>query len=318
MVFLLPRRVRDKLWAEPLPPPDSFQGQTVLITGATSGLGLAAAVHFANLGANLILTARTLAAGHTAAEHVETRVGIVGQGRIRVLELDMSRYSSCVSFVSQLKQHTASSAGRLDVVILNAGLINVDFKLSPEGWEQTIQVNTLSTALLGLLLLEWMGQQPNHKSKSVPPHIVFVTSRDHLDPDITPWEEYSARPGGLLRFFSEEQNWPRGALDPNYAVSKLALTYAVEKLCERAAEADGRVNVVINTVCPGLVSTSLGRSIVESYPWLKVLVPMHQCLFGKSADFGARFYVKAARTSVDEHGKYIQSLFTEDEYRRYG
>jgi hypothetical protein len=85
-----------------------------------------------------------------------------------------------------------------------------------------------------------MGQQPNHKTVSVPPHLVFVTSRDHLDPDITRWEEYSAQLGGLLRYFSKEQNWPRGALDPNYAVSKLLLTYAIEKLCERAMDADGR------------------------------------------------------------------------------
>ncbi|RAK74302.1 putative short chain dehydrogenase/ reductase [Aspergillus fijiensis CBS 313.89] len=316
MVFLLPRRVRDKLWGEPLPPSDSFQGQTVLTTGVSSGLGRAAAVHFANLGANLILTARNLVNGHTAAEYVETCAGIVGQGRVQVLELDMSRYSSCVSFVSQLKQQTASCAGHLDVAVLNAGLINVDFKLSPEGWEQTIQVNTLSTTLLGLLLLEWMGQQPTSQAESGPPHIVFVTSRDHLDPDITPWEEYAAQTGGLLKYFSDEQNWPRGVLDPNYAVSKLALTYAVESLCERAVRADGRVNVVVNTVCPGLVSTSLGRSMAESSRWLKVLVPIHQRLLGKSADFGARFYVKAARTSIDEHGKYIQSLFTEDEYRR--
>lgn len=62
-----------------------------------------------------------------------------------------------------------------------------------------------------------------------------------------------------------------------------------------------RVNVVVNTVCPGLVSTSLGRSMAESSRWLKVLVPIHQRLLGKSADFGARFYVKAARTSIDEH-----------------
>ncbi|GLB05189.1 hypothetical protein AtubIFM57258_011225 [Aspergillus tubingensis] len=49
---------------------------TVLITGATSGLGLAAAVHFANLGANLVLTARSIANGHTAAEQVEACAGI--------------------------------------------------------------------------------------------------------------------------------------------------------------------------------------------------------------------------------------------------
>lgn len=79
------------------------------------------------------LTARSLAAGPTAAQHVEMCVGIISHGRIRVLEPDMSRYSSCVSFLAQLKQHTASSAGRVDVAVLNAGLINVYFKHSPEG-----------------------------------------------------------------------------------------------------------------------------------------------------------------------------------------
>ena len=131
MVSLFPRRLRDKFWPEPLPPLGHFEGQTVLVTGATAGLGLAAAVHFASLGATVILTSRSLSQGNSAKKHVEDLAGLVGQDKVHVMELDMSRYSSCVSFVDQLKK---SSTGHLDVAVLNAGLVNVDFVQSPEGW----------------------------------------------------------------------------------------------------------------------------------------------------------------------------------------
>ena len=133
MVSLFPRRLRDKIWPEPLPAPLSFKGQTVLVTGATAGLGLAAAIHFATLGARVIITSRSTPQGNSAKETIEQCAGIVGQGKIHVMELDMNRYSSCLSFVNRLKQSEAGHTG-LDVAILNAGLVNVDFVQSPEGW----------------------------------------------------------------------------------------------------------------------------------------------------------------------------------------
>lgn len=133
MVFLPPRRLRDKFWPEPLPHTTSFNGQTVLITGATTGLGLAAAVHFADLGATVLITSRSLSQGNVAKDQIEAQAGIVGQGRVFVMELDLSRYSSCVSFIHTLKATEAVRAG-LDVAVLNAGLINTDFVESPEGW----------------------------------------------------------------------------------------------------------------------------------------------------------------------------------------
>lgn len=133
MVFFLHRRLRDKIWPEPLPASSSFEGQTVLVTGATAGIGLAAAVHFASLGARVIITSRNLSKGELAKEHIEQCADIVGRGRIQVMELDMSRYSSCLSLVQRLKQSEACDAG-LDVAILNAGLINVEHEESPEGW----------------------------------------------------------------------------------------------------------------------------------------------------------------------------------------
>jgi hypothetical protein len=44
----------------------------------------------------------------------------------------MSRYASCVAFVDKLKKHLAGQAP--DIVTLNAGSINPQFTLSPEGW----------------------------------------------------------------------------------------------------------------------------------------------------------------------------------------
>lgn len=169
MIPLIFRRLRDKFSPEPLPPANSFKGQTVLVTGATAGLGLAAALHFATLGATI--TSRTLSQGNAAKDKVERCAGIVGQGRIHVHQLDLSQYSSCLAFVEHLKQAKETSDS-LNVAILNAGLIDAKYRESPEGWlvggpclfldrllirssrEQTIQVNTLSTTLLAVLLLQ--------------------------------------------------------------------------------------------------------------------------------------------------------------------
>jgi hypothetical protein len=116
--------------------------------------------------------------------------------------------------------------------------------------EQTIQVNTLSTTLLGLLLLDYMKQKREYRME--PSHLIFVTSRDHLDPDITAWAEQSTQKGGLLQYFSDGKNWPIGDLNPNYANSKLMLTYAVEQLCERAVGPDGKYGIALppKFLCP--------------------------------------------------------------------
>jgi hypothetical protein len=98
-------------------------------------------------------------------------------------------------------------------------------------------VNTLSTTLLGILLLRLMKQKPDGAARK--PHLVFVTSRDHTDPDITHWKEWAADEG-ILRYISDKQNWPLEDVEPNYANSKLLLTYAVEEICKQAVGPSGR------------------------------------------------------------------------------
>lgn len=131
-----------------LPAPDTFAGQTVLITGGTSGLGVAAAVHYLNLGAKeVIITARK--ASSTRAE--EARQSILAQatgkgrskqqqqqqnkkkdGEVTVMELDMNSYGSIRAFVDSLRQKYDATGG-VDVVVLNAGVMNTVFVKSPEG-----------------------------------------------------------------------------------------------------------------------------------------------------------------------------------------
>ncbi|KAF5583092.1 short-chain dehydrogenase reductase [Fusarium subglutinans] len=169
------REIKAKWNPEPLPPSGTFDGQTVLVTGGTSGLSLATAKHFATLGAaKVIITYRNKPRAETARQQIETAARAAGSGQvvIEMMELDLTRYSSCISFVDELVRRTNG----IDIAILNAGTLNHEFVLSPEGWyvvnvclphwdlanassllrEETIQTNTLCTSLLVILLIKWM------------------------------------------------------------------------------------------------------------------------------------------------------------------
>ncbi|KXX75539.1 Retinol dehydrogenase 14 [Madurella mycetomatis] len=283
----------------PLPPAGTFDGQTVLIAGATSGLGLAAAVHFATLGANVIITYRVASRGDAAKRHIEQAAGPSRKGDITCLELDLERYDSCTSFMAKLKSALTGPAA-LDVAIISGGIVNSHFEESAQGWEKTIQINTISTTLMGLLLLGWMrGARDQRES---PAHIVFLSSREHLDPDFDELVGWSQREEGILRQVCSKDNWP-GLLEvePNYAISKLLLMYTLEEISRLARGPDGDPLVLVNSVCPGMVKTDIGRHVAKR-SWLHALLTFIVLLItAKSADSGARICVTAALKPKENH-----------------
>lgn len=128
-----------KFFPSSLPPANAFAGQKVLVTGGTAGLGLAAAIHFLNLGAEeVVITARSAsspraegarqkilaAAGHGSAKSAE--------GKVSIMDLDMNSYASCVAFVEAVKGRFGAGGGP-DVIVFNAGVTNSQFRRSPEG-----------------------------------------------------------------------------------------------------------------------------------------------------------------------------------------
>lgn len=125
-------------------------------------------------------------------------------------------------------------------MLLNAGLLNTKFQKGKEGYEETIQVNVLSTALLGLLLLPWMKEVGRGKA-----HLGFVTSGLHKSVSIDQWPQ-----ANVLEYFSKSENWPKGGM---YATSKLLEQYVVREIAKLAVGSDGKVEVVVNPMCPGMI-----------------------------------------------------------------
>ena len=79
----------------------------------------------------------------------------------------MSTLAGTKAFADKVREEVKE----IDVVILNAGVFNLAFRQAAGGYEETIQVNILSTALLGLLLLPWMKEAGKGKA-----HLGVVTS----------------------------------------------------------------------------------------------------------------------------------------------
>ena len=115
-------------------------GKTVLITGASRGIGQAAAFAFADAGANVALAARGI-------NEIAEIAGQIGEKALAV-PCDVSRHSDIASAVSA----TAQTFGGLDVLINNAGVIDPIGHLQdtdPEAWSHTIDVN-LKGVMYGL------------------------------------------------------------------------------------------------------------------------------------------------------------------------
>jgi hypothetical protein len=105
--------------------------------------------------------------------------------------------------------------------------------------EKTIQINTIGTTLIGLLLLGWMRGGRDHRPS--PAHLVFLSSREHLYPDLDELVRWSQREDGILRQVCSKDNWPGSWWDaePNYAISKLLVMYTIEEISRLARGPDG-------------------------------------------------------------------------------
>ncbi|SDI63579.1 SDR family oxidoreductase [Aliiruegeria lutimaris] len=107
-------------------------GKVVLITGASRGIGAAAARVFARAGAKVALVSRS-------RDELATLAGEIGEAALAI-PCEISRYWEVEAAV----QATASTFGRLDVLINNAGVIDPIIHLAeadPESWGQAIDVN---------------------------------------------------------------------------------------------------------------------------------------------------------------------------------
>ena len=110
----------------------AVNGKTVVITGASRGIGAAAGKAFAAAGANVVLAARS-------AQAIENLAAEIGEKAIAVV-CDVSDFES----VSKLMQAAEAAFGSVDVLVNNAGMIEPVAHLSaidPSDWDRVIDVN---------------------------------------------------------------------------------------------------------------------------------------------------------------------------------
>lgn len=251
---------------------------SVLITGASSGLGLAAAGELAAAGLHVILGSRDPRRGDAAAATITERVP---EAKLEVLELDVASLGSVRAAADQL-------AGRpLRALVCNAGVQIVDgIRYSPDGYELTFATNHLGHFLLTRLLLDQLRE---------PTRIVVVSSGTHYGPPRSagiPAPRW-AHPRELAAGSTMDGSGRSGRA--RYSTSKLANIYLVHELARRLADRD----ITVHAYDPGLMpATGLARD----YP------PRMQRVYHRLAPLLTRA-VPGAR-SVHESGADLAHLVT--------
>jgi retinol dehydrogenase-12 len=207
-----------------------MKGKVCVVTGATSGIGAAAAL--ARLGATVVLVGRDR--GRTEAAAAE--IGSVRGSPPRAEVADLASLEQVRGLAGRL-----AGLERIDVLVNNAGLVLGERRITPDGFEYVFALNHLAPFLLTSLLLPKL-------TASAPARVVTVTSDAHSaarldlsDPNL-------------------ERRWDSWR---SYANSKLANILFTRELARRL---DG-TGVTANCAHPGVVRTGFGR---EARPLLKL------------------------------------------------
>ncbi|KAH8666886.1 putative short-chain dehydrogenase/reductase family protein [Xylariales sp. PMI_506] len=286
-----------------VPLPDhSFEGQTILVTGASSGMGLEAARHFVRLGAaKVILGVRSSEKGAAAVESITHSTGRAGIAE--AWPLDLQSYDSVRAFGERVFSSSSLSSSsssppagleRLDVVVANAGMIDPHFRMAEDN-EATVTVNLVCTLLHALLLLPKLRETSVRFGKETV--LTFNGSFMHL---IAEFEERHGE--DILAACAD----PKTAnMADRYNTTKLMLLFAVRALASEASNSSKPGNVVVSYLNPGTVITNLNHTYSLTQ---RLITELLMKLFGRSAEEGGRILVSAARGGQETHGQYIDDF----------
>lgn len=221
-----------------------FKGQVAIVTGSSSGIGKACAIHLAELGANVVVN---YSSNQEEGENTLNEILAKG-GNAILVKADVSREEE----VKALFNETLSKFGKLDILVSNAGLQKDSpfLEMTLEQWQKVIDVNLTGQFLAcreaakQFVAQEKASTETNHSELSIG-KIVLMSSVH----DVIPWAGHV-----------------------NYAASKGGIMMFMKSISQELAPHKIRVN----SVSPGAIKTPINKEVwsdPEKYKGLLQLIP---------------------------------------------
>jgi NAD(P)-dependent dehydrogenase (short-subunit alcohol dehydrogenase family) len=200
-----------------------MNGKIVLVTGATSGIGKVTARALAQMGAHVVIVGRNAERTRQTAEELKAATG---SQKIDFMLADLSSMAA----VRKLAEEFLAKYDRLNVLVNNAGAVNMSRETTVDGYELTFATNHLAYFLLANMLLPAL-------EKGAPARVVNVASEAHRGKRID-FEDLMATRG-----YSIFQQYGR---------SKLANILFTRELSRRVA---GK-GITVNSLHPGVIASN--------------------------------------------------------------
>ena len=246
-----------------------LEGKTVLVTGATAGIGRETALGLAKLGAHVVLVGRDEAKTKRVCDELRAATG---NEKIDFLLADVSKLAE----VRRLSAEFMSRFGTLTVLVNNVGLMNLQREVSGDGFELTFAVNHLAPFLLTKLLLPALA-------RGAPARIVNVSSDAHR--------------GASLDFdnLQLEKGYSTFAA---YGRSKLMNILFTRELARRVASQ----RITANALHPGMVASNF----MKKPGFVGTVGNAFMSVFGISPEKGARtsLFLAASPEVEGKSGRY--------------
>ncbi len=204
-----------------------MRGKVCVLTGGTSGIGRETAVALAGLGARLALVCRDRGRGEDTVAEIAARTG---SRDVTLHRADLSRQAD----IRRVADELLAQLPRIDVLVNNAGIVNLRHALTADGIETVFATNHLAYVLLTLLLLARLRA-------SAPARIVNVASEAHRFGTLDFDDLGHARRYRSMRVYGQSK------------LANILFTYELARRLEGSG-------VTVNCLHPGAVATRLGHN----------------------------------------------------------
>lgn len=204
-----------------------MNGKIVIVTGANSGIGRAAAIRFAEEGYKVIMACRNFEKSEKVQQEI---IELTKNNSVDLLKIDISSFKSIEDFCSEFK----GKYEKLDIIIHNAGYFNhgeKNYQLSPDNIELSFATNTFGPLLMTQLLTDLLKKSEDARVLNACTTNIrhFFEPKRKIDFENLQGEFMKSRPYNIYKMYGD---------------SKMALLMLTFKMADKFKKDDIKVNAV--------------------------------------------------------------------------